>query len=80
MYYFYPVPSFKVYCMSICEFVEFHHQLDAAIDVLELIPGVVFADVSEEQMKLFDEQRRTQSSAHSSHMEEFSATKVHRSI
>ena len=55
---------------------EFHHQLEATMAMLELVPGVVFADVKEEQLKIFDEERTAKLDEHGSVMKDLTSTKV----
>ena len=66
------------YYIFIC--IEFHQQLDAAVAVLELVPRVVYDGVRDDQVKVFDEERKTRTAAHELKMKELIATKVRPSI
>ena len=57
-------------------FVEFHQQLESAVCVLELVPGVVFGEVREEYQMLLDKERMTRTEKYESSMRELRNTKV----
>ena len=57
-------------------FAEFHHQLESAVCVLELVPGVVFGEVREEYQTQLDKER-TRMEKYESSMRELRNTKVH---
>ena len=62
--------------IACCGCAEFRHQLDTAVAVLELVPGVVFAEVSEEQKVHLEKERETRKDQHDSFMKEIANTKV----
>ena len=66
--------------MTNCICVEFHRQLETSIAVLELVPRVMIDVVKEEQLKIFDEERKARSTSHNSIMKGLASTKVSKHI
>ena len=57
-------------------YIEFRQQLDTAIDVLKLVPGVVFAEVDKEHRTQLEIERKMRKEKHDSVVKEFVSTKV----
>ena len=67
-----------LYYQTLCHLycAEFRGQLDSAVSVLELVPGVVFTEARDEHQTLSDEERRMRTAKHDSRMKELADTKV----